>query len=155
VNLIHCNLESENLSEDSLVGEVDIIYLELSSTNKSRISGEIPEVLVELSRWEGWNGNPARSGELVRNLVLARDLLREGGTLYLRCRGSEACILRGIAEVLFESEGVNCGDEELFFYENRRRGRADGPVDAPAKQESSAAPVPVQLTNCVSYSSAI
>jgi hypothetical protein len=132
VNTWHGNLASLESSDAIVSRTMDIVYLELEDS----IPWEPSSPLRTLQFLRQWNEDLENNGGILRQLVLAREMLKEGGTLYLRCPSE---ILRQFGNTIFQSKGVMCDGGTLLSY--TRRG---------AERETFAEVLPVQLANCMS-----
>jgi hypothetical protein len=146
VNSFHCNLASESLPDDGLSGSMDVIYLVMDGDSPKAPARDAPAGLRAFGEWQQWNDNAEQSSGLVRNLMLARGMLKEGGILYLRCPASNGSLWRGVANVIFNSEGVLCDDGLLLAYTCSRLCKRDS---GGSRSEFFEDLVPVQLTDCV------
>jgi hypothetical protein len=80
VNTWHGNLASLDSPDATVSGTMDIVYLELEDS----ISSNAPRSLQTLKFLRQWNEELEDTRGLLQQVVLAREMLKEGGTLYLR-----------------------------------------------------------------------
>jgi hypothetical protein len=132
VNTWHGNLASLDSPNAIVSGTMDIVYLELEDS----IPSDAPRPLQMLQFLHQWNEHLEDNGGLLRQVVLAREMLKEGGTLYLR-HPSE--ILRQFGNAVFQSEGVMCDGGSFLSYRRQK-----------VELESFVEALPVQLADCMS-----